>query len=58
MKKSACLPILTKPAHARTLSPEAQALFELEARFTDLYDLCLEEIPLPGREWRQNPVRI
>ena len=58
MKKSACLPILTKPSHARTLSPEAQALFELEARFTDLYDLCLEEIPLPGREWRQNPVRI
>lgn len=58
MKKQACLPILTKPAHARALSPEGQALFELESRFTDLYDLCLEKIPLPGREWRQNPVRV
>ncbi len=58
MKQSATLPILTKPAHARTLSAEGQALFELESRFTDLYDLCLEEVPLPGREWRENPVRI
>ena len=56
MKERAALPILTKPAHARTLSPEGQRLFELESRCTDLYDLCFETVPSPGREWRTGPV--
>ena len=56
MKQNAALPILTKPAHARTLSSEGLALFELESHFTDLYNLCLETIPCPGQEWRKNPV--
>lgn len=58
MKERAKLPILTKPAHARQLSPEGRRLFELEARCTDLYDLCLENIPAPGREWTTGPVRM
>ena len=40
MKKKAELPILTKPAHAQRLSPEGRRVFELEARCTELYDLC------------------
>lgn len=56
MKKRASLPILTKPAYARELETGVRRLFELEARCTDLYDLCLEHIPEPGREWRAGPV--
>ena len=56
MKQRAALPILTKPAHARTLSSQGQRLFELESRCTDLYDLCFETVPAPGREWRTGPV--
>lgn len=58
MKDCACLPILTKPAHARQLSEKGQRLFELEARCTDLYDLCFETILPPGREWTTGPVRM
>lgn len=58
MKERARLPILTKPAHARQLPPEGRRLFELEARCTDLYDLCLETVPVPGREWTTGPVRM
>ena len=39
------------------MDPAARQLFELEARCTDLYDLCLETIPSPGREWTTNPVQ-
>lgn len=56
MKQRARLPILTKPAHARLLSPEGRRLFELESRCTDLYDLCFAQVPPPGREWRTDPV--
>ena len=58
MKQNATLPILTKPAHARTLDEPGRTLFEQEARFTDLYDLCLDDIPVPGREWTQGPVLL
>ena len=58
MKKHVPWCILTKPAHARNLDPEARPLFELEARCTDLYDLCLEAVPAPGREWTTSPVRL
>lgn len=58
MKQTASLPVLTKPAHARKLDGPARRLFELEARCTDLYDLCFETIPAPGREWATGPVRL
>ena len=55
MKERARLPIVTKPAHARALGREGLRLFELEGRCTDLYDLCLETVPAPGREWTTGP---
>lgn len=56
MKDRAALPILTKPAHARDLDEPGRRLFQLEARCTDLYDLCRRSIPAPGREWTTGPV--
>lgn len=58
MKQKATLPVLTKPAHARSLDEVGRRLFELEARCTDLYDLCFENIPAPGREWTTDPIRL
>lgn len=55
MRKTAQLPILVKPARARRLSPQAQQLFELEARCTDLYDLLRPNLAPGGREWRTSP---
>ena len=54
-KDKATLPILTKPAHARDLNETGRRLFELEARCTDLYGLCLPEIPPGGAEWLRGP---
>ncbi len=56
VKENTCLPIITKPAHARELDAEGRKLFELEARCTDLYDLCFETVPVPGREWSTGPI--
>lgn len=56
MRKAATLPVITKPAHTKRLEGDARRLFELESRCTDLYDLCLDTIPAPGREWSSNPV--
>lgn len=56
MKEVATLPIITKPAHARGLDTTGRSLFELEGRCTDLYDLCFENMPAPGREWTTDPV--
>ena len=58
MKGRAALPVLTKPAHAGRLEEPGRRLFALEARCTDLYDLCLPEVPVPGREWTTGPVRL
>ena len=58
MKGRAALPILTKPAHAHHLDETGRRLFELEARCTDLYDLCLETVPTPGREWTTDPINL
>ena len=58
MKKTAALPVITKPAHARKLDEAGKRLFELESRCTGLYDLCDENIPAPGREWRMDVVRM
>lgn len=56
MRKSASLPVIVKPAHAKKLDDTGRALFEAEARCTDLYDLCLDPVPAPGRAWRESPV--
>lgn len=56
MKHCSTLPILTKPAHARTLPAGAAKDFAIECRCTDLYDLCFPSPPKPGREWTTNPI--
>lgn len=58
MRKTASLPVITKPAEARQLSAEAQVLFELEARATDLYTLGYPrlEAAVGGSEWKESPV--
>lgn len=58
MKKRADLPVITKSAHARVLDSAGRGLFETEARCTDLYDLCFQEVGAPGREWTTGPVRM
>lgn len=56
MRKEAALPILTKPADVRRLSPETQAVFRQEVRATDLYTLAFPGEPAPGgAEWREGP---
>ena len=56
MNRTAALPFFVKPAHSRRLSPEAQALFALEDRFTDLFNLCFPTPRPGGLEWTTNPV--
>ena len=58
MRKTARLPVLTKPADVRRLSPQAQQLFAWEARATDLYTLAYPDLSAArgGGEWREGPV--
>ena len=58
LKTRARLPIITKPAHGKNLDGPGRRLFELEARCTDLYQLC-REVPGPcGLEWTNGPVML
>ena len=57
MRKTARFPVITKPAAIRSLSPDAQRLFETESRAADLYALAYPELTEAcGSLWRQNPV--
>ena len=58
MKDRAALPVLTKPAHAKELDETGRRLFELEARCTDLYGLCLPQVPPGGAEWLHGPAKL
>ena len=58
MRKAAALPVLTKPAAVRRLGPEAQRLFDLEARADRLYALaCPKPAAIPD-ERRRGPVIV
>ena len=58
MRETALVPVLTKPADVRRLGPEAQGLFELEARAADLYALAYPDLSAAGGSslWREGPV--
>ena len=56
MGRRSRVPILTKPAHARDLPPEARGLFALEDRCTSLYGLCFPEPWTGAPEWTTSPV--
>lgn len=58
MNQTAVLPVLAKPAYIRRLSPDAQALFALEERFTDLFSLCFPTPLSAGLEWTSSPVIV
>ena len=58
MKETTGLPIITKPAHAKNLDGPGRRLFELEARCTDLYQLCREAPGPCGPEWTSGPVML
>lgn len=63
MNGKASLPFFVKAAHIhdrtfRRFSPEAQALFTLEERFTDLFALCFPTPRPAGLEWTSGPVVI
>lgn len=58
MKKEGTLPVLTKPAHIRRLPEEAQTLFSIESRGTDLYGLCFENIKPCGMDYTTGPVLL
>ena len=58
MRETASVPVITKPQHVRRLSPEAQALFELESRAADLYALAYPDLSAAVGDslWREGPV--
>lgn len=56
MRKTAALPVLTKPAAVRRLGPEAQSLFELEARADRLCALACPDPAAVPDERRTGPV--
>ena len=56
MKDTCPLPVIVKPAQARELDGPARALFEAEAKYTDLYGLCFPTPRPCGAEWIHSPV--
>jgi len=60
MRKTASLPVLTKPADVRRLSPEARRVFALEAQAADLYVLAYPSLSAAGGgvEWTTGPVML
>lgn len=55
MKETCTLPVIVKPAQARDLEGRALALFQAEARRTDLYGLCFPTPRPCGAEWTHSP---
>ena len=60
MRKTASVPILTKPADVRRLGEEARTLFALEARAADLYALAYPDLAaaVGGSAWKEGPVIV
>ncbi|MCF0123665.1 MAG: nucleotidyltransferase family protein [Ruminiclostridium sp.] len=60
MKSTASIPVIVKPSHVSRLDPEPQRIFHLEARCTELFDLCRRGFGItPGKnEYTQSPIRV
>lgn len=54
------IPLITRPSQAKKLPPEGAALFALEARCTELYQLVLRgwESCRPGDEWLRGAIAL
>ena len=57
MRERAALPVLTKPAAARSLDAPSRRVFALEAGAEDFYALGCED-RRGGAEWRRGPVML
>ena len=59
-RKSAKLPVITKPASAKKLHGRAAVLFNKEAAATDFYSLGFSDAGsrAGGSEWRQSPIIV
>lgn len=57
MRRTAPVPVLTKPADVRQLGEAAQSLFTLEARAADLYTLAYPDLSaaVGGSAWKEGP---
>lgn len=51
------VPVITKAAHIRSLSPKEQELFAIGAKAHDLFSLCYlsKSERKPGEDWRRTP---
>ena len=60
MRKTASLPVITKPAHIRRLGEAVQRVFDQEARCTDLYVLACPDLrqAVPESEYAAAPVML
>lgn len=60
MRRTASLPVITKPGRIHRLGEEAQRIFRQEARCTDLYALACPDLLQAGpeREYRASPVML
>ena len=58
LKQTARLPVITRPAHAKSLDGPGRRLFELEARCTNLYQLCRASPGPCGLEWTSGPIML
>ena len=58
MRKTALVPVLTKPADVRELPERCRSLFALECRATDQYVLAYPALSCArgGSEWTTGPV--
>ncbi len=58
MRRTASLPVITKPGHVRRLGAEVQRVFDQEARCTDLYALAYPDLGqvAPEGEYAAAPV--
>ena len=56
MKRSALLPVITKPAEGRNLEGRAKDAFAAECRCADLYALACPIVLPGGSDWVTNPV--
>ena len=57
LSDSAAVPLITKPAHVKALSPKAANLFAVGAKAHDLFSLCYssKDERKPGEDWRHTP---
>lgn len=60
MRKTASLPVITKPGHVRRMEREVQRVFDQEAWCTDLYVLAYPDLKQAGpeKEYMSGPVML